>query len=237
MMKLLPAVLVLATLVLPVTAQDKDRSLVTVSGQAEIMVVPDEVQFDLVASTLDKELKTALARNDETVKKVLELARTYNVPPELVKTDYIALEERHSDETATRKPSVFLGYSVTKNIAIVLRDVTKAERMLAELFTSGVTTIRRVEFRTTQLRRHKDQARAMAIKAAQEKANAFARELGQSIGKAYSITEDAPSRFSPSNFSSNSIGDSGDSSADSAGTLALGQISITARVTVSFELK
>ena len=30
----------------------------------------------------------------------------------------------------------------------------------------------------------------MAVKAAQEKASAFARELGQTIGKAYSITEE-----------------------------------------------
>ena len=32
----------------------------------------------------------------------------------------------------------------------------------------------------------------MAIKAAQEKAIALTKEIGQSIGKAYSITEDGP---------------------------------------------
>ncbi len=167
-----------------------DRPLVTVSGQAEVLVVPDEVVFNLRVTTLEKDLVTAQRRNDEVVKKVLALARSYQVPPELVQTDYISVDERYSSEEATRKPSVFLGYNVTKKIAIVLRDVSKAERLLSDIFASGITRIESVDFRTTQSRKLRDQARALAIKAAQEKASAFARELGQTIGKAYSITEE-----------------------------------------------
>lgn len=214
-----------------------DRPLVTVSGQAEILVVPDEVVFKLRASTLDKNLVNAQQRNDEVVKKVIALARGYGVPPQLIQTDHISLEERHSDEDATRKPPVFLGYYVTKKIAIVLRDVTKAESLLADFFKSGVTSIEGVEFRSTQMRKNKDQARALAIRAAQEKANAFAKEIGQSIGKAFSITEEGLSNPYAANTTANfSRGVSG-SYSDDGNTIALGQISITARVTVSFELK
>lgn len=211
------------------------RPLITVSGQAEVMVVPDEVAISVKASTSDKDLPKALARTDEVVKKVLSLARSYKIPPEFVKTDYISLDERYSDEEATRKPSVFLGYVVTKKIAMVLRDVSNAERLLAELFTSGITTIESVDFRTTENRKYKDQARALAIKAAQEKANAFARELGQSIGKAYTVTEEGQPHSAPSNYMNISRGVTGSYSEES-GTLSLGQISITARVVVSFEL-
>ncbi len=214
-----------------------DRPLVSVTGQAEILVVPDEVVFKVRASTLDKNLLTAQHRNDEIVKKVIALARGFGIPSNLIQTDHIALEERHSDEDATRKPSVFLGYHVTKKIAIVLRDVTKAEALLSEFFKSGVTSIEGVDFRSTQMRKHKDQARALAIKAAQEKASAFARELGQSIGKAFSITEEGVANpyaaNVTSNFSRRLIG----SYSDESTTIALGQISITARVMVSFELK
>lgn len=214
----------------------QDRPLVTVSGQAEIMVVPDEVVFNLQVGTFDKDLANAQRRNDEVVKKVLALAKSYQIPPELVKTDYISLDERYSDEEATRKPSVFLGYSVTKKIAIVLHNVSQTERLLADIFTSGVTRIESVDFRTTQSRKFRDQARAMAIKAAQEKASAFAREIGQTIGKAYSISEEGINNPSASsnalNFSRGVMG----SYSEGDNTIALGQISITARVVVSFEL-
>lgn len=219
--------------------KDGDRPLITVTGQAEIMVVPDEVVFSLRVVTMEKELPAAQAKNDQVVKSLLALARQYQVPPTKVQTGYINVSQRFTDEDVTKKPPVFLGYTVTKSVAIILQDVTKAEDLLADIFKSGVSSIDNVTFRTSQLRKHKDQARAMAIKAAQEKAIALTKEIGQSIGKAYSIAEDGPSPYAfAQNRSSNFVGGFvGDSSPSEESTLALGQISITARVTVSFELK
>ena len=215
-----------------------DRPLITVTGQAEIMVVPDEVAFNLRVVTMDKELTAAQAKNDQIVKTLLALARKYQIPAAQVQTDLIRLEQRYSDEEITKEPSVFLGYTVTKKVAIVLRDVTKAEELLADIFTSGVSYIDDVEFHTTQIRKYKDQARAMAIKAAQEKASALAKEIGQSIGKAYSIAEEGPDFSGASNNSVNFRRSSGSGSYSAEeSTIALGQISITARVIVSFELK
>jgi uncharacterized protein YggE len=218
-------------------AQDAvNRPLITVTGQAEIMVVPDEVGFNLRVVTMDKELPAAQATNDQIVKTLLALARKYQIPPAQVQTGHISVSQRFSDEEVTKKPPVFLGYTVTKGVGIVLKDVSQAEELLADIFKSGVSSIDGVYFRTSQLRKYKDQARGMAIKAAQEKAVALTKEIGQSIGKAYSITEDEPSYASAQNNNFNIVTRSG-SSLDDESTLALGQISITARVTVSFELK
>jgi len=200
------------------------------------MVVPDEVAFNLRVVTMDKELPAAQAKNDQIVKTLLALARKYQIPSAQVQTGHISVSQRFSDEEVTKKPPVFLGYTVTKGVGIVLKDVSQAEELLADIFKSGVSSIDGVYFRTSQLRKYKDQARAMAIKAAQEKAIALTKEIGQSIGKAYSITEDEPSYASAQNNNFNVVTRSG-SSSDDESTLALGQISITARVTVSFELK
>jgi len=218
--------------------KEVDRPLITVTGQAEIMVVPDEVAFSLRVVTMEKDLPTAQAKNDQVVKSLLALARQYQIPPTKVQTGYINVSQRFSDEEVTKKPPVFLGYTVTKSVTIILQDVSKAEDLLADIFKSGVSNIQNVYFRTSQMRKYKDQARAMAIKAAQEKAFALTKEIGQSIGKAYSITEEAPTTYAYSqNRSSNYIGSAGDTSSSEESTIALGQISVTAQVTVSFELK
>jgi uncharacterized protein YggE len=216
-----------------------ERPLITVTGQAEIMVVPDEVAFSLSVVTMEKELPAAQANNDQIVKTLLALARKYQVPANKVQTGYISVSQRFTDEDVTKKPAVFLGYTVTKNVGIILQDVSKAESLLADIFKSGVSSIQSVSFRTSELRKHKDLARAMAIKAAQEKAVALTKEIGQSIGKAYTITEDAPNvyAYSQNRSNSNFAFDSGVSSESGGSTIALGQISITAQVTVSFELK
>lgn len=235
MLKLAMLVTLIFTVSLSVSAQNQpEPPLVTVTGEAEVMVVPDEVVFNLRAVTLDKDLATAQRKNNEVASKVLALAQDYRIPPELVQTGYISLEERYSDEEATRKPSVFLGYSVSKGISIILRDTSKAEQMLSDIFQSGITRIQSVDFRTTQSRKCKDQARALAVKAAQEKASALAREIGQTIGKAYSITEQDLGRYDALANTSTFIGGT---YSDDHSTIALGQISISERVLVSFELQ
>jgi uncharacterized protein len=98
---------------------------------------------------------------------------------------------------------------------------------------AGVSKVEGVEFRTTQIRKYKDQARAAAIRAAREKAVALTAEIGQTIGKAYSIEEEGYSR--PSSMANNvSTVVSGQFSGDETSAFAPGTISVKAQVTVSF---
>jgi hypothetical protein len=161
--------------------QQREPPLITVTGDAEVRVVPDEVVFDLTVQTLNRDLRLAKSQTDERLKKTLELTRKYKIAPADVQTDYVRLEPRYrgNDETRT-----LVGYSVRKDLVFTLRDAAQAEELLSEVIEAGITRINGVSFRSSQLRKHRDQARALAIKAAQEKATALASEIGQKIGKA-----------------------------------------------------
>jgi uncharacterized protein YggE len=217
-------------------ADDKpDARLITVTGEAEVLVVPDEVVFDLTVQSLNKDLRAAKAQTDERLKKLIELTRRYSVAAKDVQTDYVKLEPRYRGNDESR---LFIGYSVRKDLVFTLRDVSRAEEMLSEVLESGITRVNGVRFQTSQMRKYRDQARALAMRAAQEKATALTAEIGQRIGKAYSIEEETtPSRsIYAQNVMSNSMASSGDDAASSEGTLSLGQIKVSARVTVRFEL-
>ena len=108
MIKNILLVLAIALSASSVLAQNgNDRPLITVTGQAEIMVVPDEVAFNLRVVTMDKDLLAAQAKNDQTVKAVLALARQYQIPPAQMQTDHITLSERYTDEDVTKEPPCF----------------------------------------------------------------------------------------------------------------------------------
>ena len=217
-------------------ADDKTMPrLITVTGEAEVRVVPDEVVFDLTVQTTDKNLRQAKAQTDERLKRLVELTRRYEVAAKDVQTDYVRVEPRYRGNDETR---LFVGYAVRKDLLFILRDVTKAEALLSEVIESGITRVNGVNFRTSQLRKHRDEARVLAIRAAREKAVALAGELGQKVGKAYSIEEDVPTgRMMAQNVSANAFSIDGSDSSSSSGTLALGQINVNARVTVRFELE
>lgn len=224
---------------LSVSAQE-NKPLITVTGQAEIGVTPDMAIFNLRVVTLDKDLSRAKALNDESVKKTLSLAKNYQIEPKDIQTSYISVVTRESDDNDDDKPPVFLGYEVSKKIMLTLRDMSRIEGLLSDVLRAGVNRVEGIDFRTTQIRQHKDRARQMAIRAAQEKAVALTKEIGQTIGKAHSITEDGGGSASPysNNITvSNAQGAATGDYSDAEGTIAIGQILVTARVTVSFELK
>jgi hypothetical protein len=117
---------------------------------------------------------------------------------------------------------------------------------LGSALEAGANYVHGVQFRTTELRKYRDEARALAIKAAKEKADALARELGQKVGKPHTIREDHAGWWSGYNnwwgnrwgggMSQNVVQNYGGQSRAQS-SIALGQINVNARVTVSFELE
>jgi len=227
--------LVIGGVTLTTWADDRiETRLITVAGEAEVTVAPDEVVFDVTVQTINKDLRVAKNQTDDRLKKLIDLTRKYQIGAADVQTNYIRLEPRYRGNDESR---LFIGYSVRKDLVFTLRDVAQAESLLSELIESGISRINGVRFQTSQMRKYRDQARGLAMKAAHEKATALSAEIGQKIGKAYSIEEEAPSRLGPyQNISANNTIMVSDNATESEGTLALGQIKVTARVTVKFEL-
>jgi uncharacterized protein YggE len=218
--------------------------LITVSGQAEVRVQPDEVVFTLGVESIDKDIMAARTRTDDRVKEVLAIAKRNNVKTEDVQTSYISIQPKYNTddleyEQRRALKREFLGYQVSKTIAVILRDISRFDALLSDVLKAGVTRLGNVEFRDSKIRQHRDQARAMAMKAAQEKAKLLAGEIGQAIGPAYSITEGTPTYYSNSNsnISQNSIGGlASPNERESESAIAPGSISVTAQVTVRFKL-
>jgi len=217
---------------------------ITVTGDAEVRVVPDEVLLTLGVETWDKDLVVAKDQNDTIVNKVLGLAADYDIDPQHVKTDYINIEPRYRHGTYDEQD--FIGFFVRKTIVITLRDISKFEDLLTSALGVGVNYVQGIQFRTTQLRTYRDEARALAIKAAREKAIAMAGELGQEVGEPHVIREDRSGWWSGygawwgsrwgGTMTQNVIQELGGSSS-TTDTVAPGQISVQARVTVNFQLE
>lgn len=238
------SVLIATTLLLTISVfaqNENDRPLITVSGQAEVRVPPDEVVFMLEVESVDKDMLAAKNRTDNSVREVLSIARRNDVKSDDFQTSYISVEPKYNTdsleyEQRQRIKREFIGYEVSKTVAVRLRDISKFDGLLSEVLKAGVTRVQNVDFRNSRIRQHKDQARVMAIKAAQEKAALLARQIGQSIGPAYSIIETGGRNYN-SNVTQNVSTSISGSLSDEDSAIAPGLISVTAQVTVSFRLQ
>ena len=233
----------LALFLLPPAARAGE---ISVTGQAEIKVTPNEVILTLGVESRDPDLAKAKADHDRRVKAVIALLKEQGIPDKDVATDYIHIEPSYL--RPKNRPSLLTEYIVRRTVVVTLHEIDRFERLLAEALTAGANHVHNVQFRTTELRQHRDRARALAIKAAKEKAEALASELGQAVGGPTTITEEPEAwrgsygrwwghgYYSPSSSNVMLLADSGPGPLDASG-FAPGQISITARVSVTFELR
>jgi uncharacterized protein YggE len=215
----------------PLWALEKSTPrLITVIGEAEVQVAPNQAILTLGVETWDRGLGIAKRENDERIKRVLDLAKKYGVAPGHVRVDRISIEPRYNDGEERED---FIGYRVRKTIVLTVQNLSKFEDLLNSALDAGANYVDGVQFRTTKLRDYRDQARALALKAAKEKAKSMAKELGQKVGRPYTIVEEQYEKGMPPNV----IQGAGDSSGGADKSIALGQISVNARVRVSFELR
>jgi uncharacterized protein YggE len=221
-----------------------EPGVITVTGDADVRVVPDEVVLTLGIETWDKDLAVARRQNDEIVVRVLGLVSEYGVEPQHAQTDYVSIEPRYRFGTYDEED--FIGYFVQKTIVVTLRDLSKFEGLLVEALDLGVNHVLGIQFRTTELRKHRDEARGLAIRAAREKAVAMAGELGQKVGSPKTIYEQQGgwrswynawwgSRYG-GGMAQNVIQEIGTGGMSAESSLAPGQITVNAKVTVTFDL-
>jgi hypothetical protein len=222
--------------------------MISVSGAAEIRVVPDEVLLRFSTEDREPKLTDAVKACDASTAAVLAFVKAAGIADKDVQSDFIAIEpvfERRDGEESMA-PRFF---RASRGFAVRLRDVAKFDVILEGILESGADRVEDVEFRTTALRKHRDLARQQAVRAAREKAVALAGELGTKVGKPFSIHETSGGgvRNGSSGLgdrwatAQNVVQDAGRGDAtpetDTDQKLAAGMISVTSRVDVEFTLE
>jgi uncharacterized protein YggE len=218
----------------------KPERTISVSGTAEVRVLPDEVNLRLGIETRAASLDEAMEQNEGRVAAVLKYLQEAGVDSKNVRTDFLQIEPQY-DRRADAPQIVPEYYRVRRNLGVRLADVSRFDKVLAGVMRNGVNHVDGVEFRTTELRQHRDAARKQAARAAQEKAAALAGDLGARLGEVQTIQEQTGGGWwsRSANPYSNAVQNVAIAANAEGGAseFAVGMINVTATVQVTFRLK
>jgi uncharacterized protein YggE len=217
---------------------------VQVTGSATINVVPDRALIQLGVQSNGITPSEVQDINSKAIQKVIKTVQSLGIESKDIATDWYIIEPVYESYD-----SLYIkGYRINNVIAITLRDVGQTSEVIARALEAGANQVIDVEFYTSELRKYRDQARDLAMKAASEKAQALAIAAGAETGCVLTITENSWSYYNGWRFgrdrnlwsqnttqNASSTGISGDNTGDEP--ISLGQISIKADVNVSFGLK
>jgi uncharacterized protein YggE len=163
------------------------------TGTAVIRVQPDKATLRLGVQTFAVTPRESQARNARIVEVALQAIRDEGVPAQDIATDYFALRPEYDNwQHGDRK---IVGYWTDNTVLVTLRQVDKLSDVLAAALEAGATTVDDVTFSTTRLRELRDQARAMAVRAALEKAQALAGAVNLTAGDVQNISENSWSYY------------------------------------------
>ena len=221
---------------------------VQVSGTAVVNVAPDRALIQLGVQSNGKTPKEIQARNATTISSVVKSLQKMGIEAKDISTDRYVIRPLYEDYDSLK----INGYRTYNVIAITVRDVDKTSDAIAVAFQAGANQVVNVEFYTSKLRKYRDQAREMAMKAASEKATALAQSAGADTDCILNINENSWSYFNGWNWwdggqnqnlwTQNAVqniapSNSGSQANDDGSPVSTGMISVRAEVSATFSLK
>jgi len=223
---------------------DSSRS-VQVSGAAVVYVTPDRALLQLGVQSNGVTPDGVRSINAQDIQRVIRAVSALGVPAKDIATDYYIVYPVYDDYN-----SLFIkGYRIDNTVSITLRDVNLVDDVLIAALKAGANEVQDLQFYSSELRNYRDQARALAMKAAGEKAQALADAAEAQAGCILSISENSWSHYYGSwrggretalwaqNVIQNASPTQGEPMQMDDSPITLGQIAVRAEVEASYSLK
>jgi hypothetical protein len=172
---------------------------ISVSGKGEVLAVPDVVVFSYSVSEEGKTVKDAQKQATEKSNKALSFLKDQNIDEKDIKTTAYNVYPKYDYDTRALYPcsqyscppskQIISGYEVSQSVEVRVRDTEKAGDILAGIGSLEVQNVSGLSFEVDDEDKLVREARQAAIKDAQDKAKALAKDLGVRLGKLVSFDD------------------------------------------------
>jgi uncharacterized protein len=200
-LRYLPALLLAAFLApsaaLPASAHDQaDKRTISLGATGTVKTTPDMVEIAAGVTSEARSAREALDKNTAAMGKAIETLKGEGIEPKDIQTANFSVgpiyEQRPYEGSESKAPTV-VGYRVTNQVRISLRDTGKLGAVLDKVVSLGANQIDSIEFGVSEPESLKDEARKLALKNVTDNAKLYAEAAGVKLGKILSVTEEESS--------------------------------------------
>lgn len=219
------------------TGQAKDDRTILVTGEGEAHIAPDQVEFVVGIDVTAAKVETCKTKSDEILRRILATTKDFKIDGKDVQSDYSRIqpiqESGYDPRGKPERPTI--SYNARRDVRILLRDITRYDDLLTALFNNGVNNLYSLNFKSSSLAKLEIEARSLAIKNAQAKADAMAQQMGLKLGRPRAISEGLREPVPPHSpaWARTTSANLAERSSDP--TLAPGEIRVKQQVTVIFD--
>lgn len=215
-------------------AADAERPrTVAVSGQGEIQAEPDLAHVTLGVEARKPKLEEARAEVARTIDAVLKLTRDLKIDQTLVRSTRINVQPEYNWDANARERNL-IGYYVSRQVEIELRDLEKLGQLLERATDLGVNQLGDPRLDSSKRRDLERQALAKAVEDARANAEAVAKTAGARLGPVRTIS--ANSGYVPPPMPMRGKVMMAMEASDAAQSYQSGQMTFTGNVQIEYDL-
>ena len=204
--------------------------LITVSGTGEVKAAPDRAELSSGVVTRAATAASALAANARAMNAVFEALKRAGIAEKNIQTSNFQVSPQYSDAKPGAAPRI-VGYEVSDTVSVTVDGLDRLGPTIDALVAAGSNQIEGPEFSIADPKPLLAKAREEAVKDATARAEAYARAAGVVLGPIASINEGGvSSTIQPMRMRGMMA------AADKATPVAAGEQSVTANVSISWEI-
>lgn len=220
-----------------------------VTAQGKVVTVPDVAEFNFsVVTEGGTDLGSLQEANTEKMNKAIEFVKSSGVDAKDIQTNNYYINPRYqyyncgqyaSGSVQPCPPAEIVGYTVTQNVDVKIRDFSKIGGILSGVVKNGANTVSQLQFTIDDPEKAKNDARADAIEKAMTQAEEVADAAGFSVGRLLSVDESGYNPYYYDSVRSMKAMASGIGGAESAPVPAIepGSQEVNVTVTLRYEIK
>ena len=174
----------------PALAQTMPPPAISVTGEANVSVAPDQAQIDGGVTSEAKTAREASEANNAAMGKVLLALKGAGIDEKDYQTSRLSLQPQFAANYKPSERAGIVSFRASNRVTVKIRDVTKVANVIDVLVGAGANEIGGINFTVTQASKHLDEAREKAIADARRKAEIYAKAAGVTLGEPISISEE-----------------------------------------------
>lgn len=225
-------------------------NVISVSGDADVYAAPDIANVSFTVREEDKKVSVAQTKVSTKVAAALAAIRKLGVDDKDIKTENYSSYPKYEWRDAVKSicpigincppptpgRQVVVGFEVSQQVSVKIRNIDTVNTVVEALASADVTEMQGPNFAIDKEDDLKADARKQAIEKARAKAEVLARDLGVSLVRIVSFSENDGGRvyYSKAMMDSSAVGFGG---AAPVPELPSGQTKITSNVTVTYEIR
>ena len=217
-----------------ITTGTEQKNAITVSGTAKLEVEPDQVEIYVKIETFDEKAENAKNENAKVADRVIKALKRQGIKDDDIETTSFFLNPKYRYDR-NKNENILQGYTLTNVLKVTTKDVDDAGKIIDTAVDNGANGIDRVSFGLSKEKQKEVSGEALirAAEVAKDKAESLASSLGINLGEVVSIQE-SQFDFIKFDYAPRLL----EAAVAETGTEIIpGKVEVSARVTLSYEIR